>query len=536
MPSLVLSSHLPRQATHRSLPDPRHQIIDLVSAGVGAEIAIAWHFFKDEFEKIDPSINYTLQTSVREKILDPFVIKEKRKGSWWIMENWKPGQLVNNWTPWCNSNVLICCLLMETDPQRYQQEIELSLHSVDQFINYVQSDGACEEGPSYWESAGAKLFDYVQLVHDATKGGLSLMDNKLLRAMGEYIVRSYIGNNWVVNFADATAKLKMNPALIYSFGSGTGSREMMDFSLHYLADRKSEQFISSKPVIWHDTFRSLQSIRSTAKMRRDADSLNILSRKSSFSKVYNALIADIPQCTWYDRTQFLYLRNKSGWFVGAKGGHNNESHNHNDIGSFILYIDNTPVFVDAGVETYSKKTFSAERYTIWTMQSDYHNLPVINGTSQAPGEEFKAKDVSCDLKKLSFSADISGAYTPAAECNSWKRSYSLKEGSLEISDVYSLRKRILPDTVNFLVQGYVYLPGETCPDGSVVGKGSVVVVNSDVTVKLSFPHTLTPSFEEISITDPRLTTVWGNTLRRISLTSPSDAPINGKYIYKVSRL
>ena len=310
----------------------------------------------------------------------------------------------------------------------------------------------------------------------------------------------------------------------------------MDFSLHYLADRKSEQFISSKPVIWHDTFRSLQSIRSTAKMRRDADSLNTLSQKSSFSKVYNALIADIPQCTWYDRTQFLYLRNKSGWFVGAKGGHNNESHNHNDIGSFILYIDNTPVFVDAGVETYSKKTFSAERYTIWTMQSDYHNLPVINGTSQAPGEKFKAKDVSCDLKKLSFSADISGAYTPAAECNSWKRSYSLKEGSLEISDVYSLRKRILPDTVNFLVQGYVYLPGETCPDGSVVGKGSVVVVNSDVTVKLSFPHTLTPSFEEISITDPRLTTVWGNTLRRISLTSPSDAPINGKYIYKVSRL
>ena len=85
MPSWVLSAHLPRQATHRSLPDPRHQIIDLVSAGVGAEIAIAWHFFKDEFEKIDPSINYTLQTSVREKILDPFLINEKRMGSWWIM-------------------------------------------------------------------------------------------------------------------------------------------------------------------------------------------------------------------------------------------------------------------------------------------------------------------------------------------------------------------------------------------------------------------------------------------------------------------
>src|SRR5690606_39665769 len=68
-------------------------------------------------------------------------------------------------------------------------------------------------------------------------------------------------------------------------------------------------------------------------------------------------------------TEFLYLKDANTFFA-AKGGYNNESHNHNDIGSFILYKEGKPLFIDAGVGTYTKKTFSNERYDIWTMQRD----------------------------------------------------------------------------------------------------------------------------------------------------------------------
>ena len=50
-----------------------------------------------------------------------------------------------------------------------------------------------------------------------------------------------------------------------------------------------------------------------------------------------------------------------GWTLAAKGGSNAESHNHNDVGSFIAYYDSAPVLVDPSCGTYTKQTFSEGR-------------------------------------------------------------------------------------------------------------------------------------------------------------------------------
>ena len=47
--------------------------------------------------------------------------------------------------------------------------------------------------------------------------------------MGEYMSRSYVGNGWVVNFADASAQGGGDPLLIYRFGKAVNSEEMMHF-------------------------------------------------------------------------------------------------------------------------------------------------------------------------------------------------------------------------------------------------------------------------------------------------------------------
>lgn len=66
---------------------------------------------------------------------------------------------------------------------------------------------------------------------------------------------------------------------------------------------------------------------------------------------------DMPDVTWYPETEFCYMKNKNGMLLAAKGGFNNESHNHNDVGTFSLYVNTIPVFIDAGVGTYTKQTF-----------------------------------------------------------------------------------------------------------------------------------------------------------------------------------
>jgi len=114
-----------------------------------------------------------------------------------------------------------------------------------------------------------------------------------------------------------------------------------------------------------------------------------------------------------------------GLFLGAKGGTNGESHNHNDVGSFVLYIDGQPALIDVGLGTYTEQTFDKDRYKLWYIQSQWHNLPTINGIMQHEGEQYKAKDVSFVSKQDGGECqlDIAGAYPTDALVNKWVRNY-----------------------------------------------------------------------------------------------------------------
>lgn len=60
---------------------------------------------------------------------------------WWMAFNWRPGEIINNWNPWCNSNALQCFLLMENNKDKLVKAVYRSMKSVDKFINFVKSDG-----------------------------------------------------------------------------------------------------------------------------------------------------------------------------------------------------------------------------------------------------------------------------------------------------------------------------------------------------------------------------------------------------------
>lgn len=492
MTSWVLSAHLPRQSTHRSLPDFREQIIDLGSGAYGSMLAWTYYFFHETFDQINPSISAYLRSALQERILDPYMSNDRE---WWMAFYWKPGEIINNWNPWCNSNVLQCFLLLENDQDRLTEAVWRTMLSVDKFINFVKADGACEEGTSYWGHAAGKMYDYLQILSDGTNGKVSLFQEPMIRRMGEYISRSYVGNGWVVNFADASAKGGGDAPLIYRYGRAVGSTEMMQFAAYLLNGKR--------PTIplGNDTFRSLQCILYNQQLQKTEPA------------------HDIPACTWYPDTEFCYLSNKNDWFMAAKGGFNNESHNHNDVGTFSLYVNTIPVLIDAGVGTYTRQTFSDERYTIWTMQSNYHNLPIINGVAQQFGQEYKAKNVTCNEKRRTFSADIAGAYPQEAHVNSWIRNYELGEKQLIINDKFILNTAESPNQINFLTWGKV--------DITTSGRLTIEVMEQKVT--LEYPQNFEVALETITLPDPRLSNVWGEKIFRITL---KDTEIQTKGNYK----
>lgn len=497
MTSWALSAHLITQKVHRSLPDHREQLIDLTSGDLSSMLAWTYYFLHTEFDKVNPSISIRLRHELEERTIKPYMNEENYY--WWQAFRATPTTMVNNWNPWCNSNVLQTMMLLENDPDQLAAGIYRTMQSVDRFLNYVHADGACEEGPSYWGHAGGKLFDYLNLLSEITGGKISLFNNPMIKNIGEYISRSYVGDGWVVNFADASAKGGGDASLIYRFGKAVDSREMMQFAAMMNKNKIARN---------RDLYRTLKA----------------LEVREELAATEPAHIR--PAHTWYPETEFCYLKDKSGLFFAAKGGYNDESHNHNDAGTFSLWMKNTPIFIDAGVGTYTRQTFSSERYSIWTMQSNYHNLPMINGVPQKYGRQYKATEVKYNKKGNSFSANIATAYPEEAKVDKWIRSYTLKNGKLLVADRFSLKEATDKNVLHFMTWGKV--------DTSVPGKVSIEVNGQKAALAYN-PAQLEASIETVTLTDPRLSGVWGGQIYRVSLTAKALTQ-NGTYSYTIKQL
>lgn len=238
----------------------------------------------EEFDKIDPEISRRLYRELDERIMKPYLNNDS---FWWLAANYK-GQMVNNWNPWCNSNCLMTFMLLENDVDRLSKAVSRSMQSVDKFLNYVHSDGACEEGPSYWGHASGKCLDYLVLLNRITGGKISIFDNPQIKAMGEYIARSYVGNGWVVNFADASAKGGGDPYLIYRYGKAVKSDILKQFA--------SMQNKGSKISFrGRDLFRILETFL-------------VEDELCAYQEAYTGV-----SYTWYPETEFCYVRNKKAF-------------------------------------------------------------------------------------------------------------------------------------------------------------------------------------------------------------------------------
>ena len=500
MSTWVLSAHLPVQKSKRSLPDIKEEIIDLTSGELGSFLSWTWYFMHDELDKVNPSIAAKLKSKIQQRILVPYMARDDY---WWQALNYKPGMMVNNWNPWCNFNVLTCFLLLEENPANLAKAVYKTMRSTDQFINYVKEDGACEEGPSYWGHAAGKMYDYLQLLHDATKGKLSIFDEPIVKNMGEYIARSYVGNGWVVNFADASAKGGGNPGLIFRYGKAVNSNGMQSFANYLLGGKTQWTDINES----RDFFRTMENIKTASDIFSVKPSL--LSEKFS----------------WYPNTEFCYMKNNNNFFFAAKGGYNNESHNHNDVGTFSLYIDTLPVFIDAGVGTYTRQTFSDERYTIWTMQSDYHNLPMINGMPQKFGAEYKSANVKFDEAHSEFSMNIANAYTKETAVVDWNRKYTLTEKSLFIEDQFELNALKSPNKIHFM----------TWAKPVIANNGVVILQKSGKQVNMKYDASIFDlQIEPVILSDTRLSNVWGSEIYRMVFTAKKQT-LKGKYKFTISK-
>ena len=479
------------------LPDTTEPIVGLFSAETSALLAWTYYLLGERLDVVSPLIRPRIAREIKQRILDPLLARDD---FWWMGF---AGRAVNNWNPWINSNWLATTLIMEEDAERRLAAIAKILRSLDRFIEPYPADGGCDEGPSYWSRAGGSLCDCLELLYGATNGGVNIYHEPLISEIGKFIYRVQIADHYFVNFADAPAILTPPAYVVYRYGQRIGDPDLMALGAWAARENDLMRERGGRPRSRASLPRALPELFATAEMYA-ATAYQPLPR--------DVLLAYIEVMVARDVAGF-----SEGWCVAAKGGHNAESHNHNDVGQLVVYLDGKPVLVDAGVETYSRKTFGPDRYDIWTMQSAYHNLPTIDGIMQSPGKSFAADALHYEEsdESASFGVSIAGAYPPEAGLAHWERTITLQRGrEITVTEEYVLHKRVREIALSLLTPCHVSLqPGEITlseamlPGGRTTGAARIIYE----------ADTLQPSLDVIPIQDERLAAIWGERLTRILL-------------------
>lgn len=474
------------------LPSTLEPIIDLFAAETAGLLAWTHYLLQPRLDAVSVLICDRIRRETKKRILDPYL---ERDDFWWMGLPSRRRRL-NNWTPWCNSNCLTAALLLEEDPGRRLAAVAKAMRSLDSFLEPYPADGGCDEGTSYWSRAGGSLFDCLELLYTASDGLIDVYDQPLIADIGRYLYRSFISDRYYVNFADGSAVVHISVDLVYRYG-----RRINDPLLSALGSSAYHAQFGGRSALGGSLLRRLPAIFNYEQIE--------------------AATATPPfvRDAWLPVIQFMAARvregSDKGLYLAAKGGNNAESHNHNDVGQFVVYADGRPVLVDVGVETYTAKTFSSRRYEIWTMQSAYHNLPTVNGVQQQAGEDFYATDVTYQAGDAvsEFSLDIAPAYPKAAGIKRWRRTLRLNRGerpSIQVIDDFALDTASADITLSLLTS---HEP-EICDTGTVRF--------GDVGIHLNFDgENLAAHSERLPIDDARLRPVWGDHLYRILMRPKS---------------
>ena len=429
-----------RDARQQVFPDTAAPIIDLFAAETGALMAFAEYLLRPVLEKRSPLISNSIDKALTERIFTPYRLEH----FWWMGDG---EQDMCNWTPWCTQNILICALTRREgffDNEQIRWFLENAAVSLDYFLDEYGDDGACSEGAQYYSHAALCLFGALYIMKDVLGEEFGdVFKEELVRNIAAFIVRMNVQGNVYINFADCAAICPRRTAREFLFGKLCEDKALASFAaINFREGNVNEKLITDEINLFYHVIQAF-----------------------SYGDMEKYVGKIVPPSDFFFESTGLMVSRDDRYLLAAKAGNNADSHNHNDVGSFTVYKDGMPFIIDLGVGTYTRQTFSDRRYELWTMQSQFHNVPtfIINDTEiktellgmdssqdyrnegiimQKDGEKYSAGNVHFRMTDdeakacCELSMDIAEAYdSPLVK--SYKRRVRLLKGSgIEIFDEY----------------------------------------------------------------------------------------------------
>lgn len=467
-----------RDVPQELLADPTRPVLDLFACETGALLATIRALLKPELDEISPLIVQRIEESIAQRIIEPYLTSH----FWWMGDGDEP---MCNWTPWCTQNILIAIFSLPTSEAVRQKVIAQAAYSLDCFLKDYGEDGCCNEGAQYYRHAALCLFGSLEILNIVTKNAfIPIYKEKKICNMATYIMKVHAQGPYFINFADCSPKAGLCGSREYLFAKRIGDENFKNF---VLSQYHQDVFDSRDlPQEINLAYRLLAIF---------------LEKEMETSKPFPHDKGD----TYYPSTGLLVSRDTT-YVLAVKAGGNGDSHNHNDTGSFTVYKDGKPFLIDIGVESYSKKTFSPDRYEIWTMQSFFHNVTNFSSHMQGAGKLFCATECEVQMQgNPSIRMELKDAYPKEAMVTSYIRKIShRKHEGVRVQD--TVETSSVP-TLTLMCAEIPKISGNTLSIGDL---GTIEV--------LPCPNPLDITIEEISITDERLRISWPDKIYRILIT------------------
>lgn len=361
--------------------------IDLFAAETGYALSEIHYLLGDRFSSL---LNQRITHAIDHRIIQSFI---HRAYGWETVHN--------NWAAVCAGSVAMT--FMHERPDLYtlvQPRIEAAM---DAFLSSFKEDGVCQEGFGYWIYGFGFYASYAQMLLEFTKGEINLFDNPKVRKIAQFPNCVYLSGNATVSFSDGSRKsscdLGITSLLRYHYGD---ILPVLPRDYYKIGDQCARWNIHAMAFAFYDP-----------EMRFDG--------------------AQRDATLYFDQTGW-FIRKNAAYGFAAKAGNNDEPHNHNDVGSFILAVGGEQVLTDLGSGIYTRDYFSADkRYTILCNRSLGHSVPLLDGLEQREGAQYQG---TMDFDGETVTIDLLGAY-PKNRVSSLKRAFTFTEHGFTMTDTYA---------------------------------------------------------------------------------------------------
>ena len=411
------------EETNWVLPAHEGRPIDLFSAETAFTLAQTLALLGDQ---LDAEVAHRIYAEVDRRVLEPYL--RWHYSMWWYLGG-------NNWNGVCNSSIASAFLLLERDPRRVAEALAVAFRGLQTFLETAfESDGSSNEGVGYWSYGLINLVALAEMLRARSGGALDPLTSPRLKQIAAYPAAVQLSGPYFAAFSDCDEREEFSFGTIQRLAERSGVSALRNLTAKPTepgSDWRIQMHIRN--LLWWDGVQAAVPTISDAEL--SAPGIARLTGKTATGQPYVAAI---------------------------KAGHNEENHNQNDIGSFVLHVDGENLLTDPGRGLYNRFYFGPQRYENIFANSYGHSVPRIGGQLQAPGRQYRGEliSVSTEPGNKSATVEFAGAYSVEGLSRATRTLAVGDDGVSDIIDAYEFSTS-RPVEEAFVTWGEVEVHGPT---------------------------------------------------------------------------